>query len=110
MDCIFCKIVKGDIKSDRVYENADVFAFRDINPHAPVHILLIPRKHVEAVDGMDDRLMGKIFRAASEIAKKEKIDKSGYRVVVNYGPDAGQAVAHLHFHILGGRKLGWPPG
>ncbi|MEW6040464.1 MAG: histidine triad nucleotide-binding protein [Elusimicrobiota bacterium] len=113
MDCIFCKISKGTIKSDCVYEDEEIFAFRDINPQAPVHILIIPKKHIESISqikGDEESLAGRILSISLEIAKKEKIDKSGFRIVVNNGPDAGQAVNHLHFHLLGGRELHWPPG
>ena len=107
-NCIFCKIMNGEIPSRKVYENEYVYAFRDINPQAPVHILVIPKKHVSsvsAVDGLNDTELAACLRAVREIAAMEKLD-SGYRVVSNCGPDACQSVPHLHFHILGGRQMG----
>ncbi len=107
-NCIFCKIMNGEIPSRKVYENDYVYAFRDINPQAPVHILVIPKKHVSsvsAVDGLDDRELAECLRAVRHIASMEKLD-GGYRVVSNCGPDACQSVPHLHFHILGGRQMG----
>lgn len=108
-DCIFCKIIKGEIPSNKVYEDDEILAFRDINPVAPVHILVIPKKHIESLLYLkeeDQILVGKIYTIINEIAKKENIDKRGFRVVVNCGEDGGQEVKHLHFHILGGKKLG----
>ena len=107
MDCIFCKIIKGDIPSSKVYENEYVYAFRDINPQAPVHILVVPKEHVSSVDGISAEnsiLVSKIFEAIPEIAKAEKLT-GGYRVITNCGDDACQSVKHLHFHILGGAQL-----
>ena len=107
MDCIFCKIIKGDIPSSKVYENEYVFAFRDINPQAPVHILVVPKEHVASVDEISAEnsiLVSKIFEAIPEIAKAEKLS-GGYRVITNCGDDACQSVKHLHFHILGGAQL-----
>lgn len=109
MDCIFCKIANKEIPSDIVFENQKVIAFRDINPVAPVHILVIPKTHVESVqalEGEDYNLLAEIFKAIKEIAVKEGIDKSGYRVISNSGKDGGQEVFHLHFHILGGENIG----
>ena len=108
-DCIFCKIIKGEIPSNKVYEDEEILAFRDINPVAPVHILVIPKKHLNSVLDLnkeDEILVGKIYTIINEIAKKENIDKNGFRVVVNCGEDGGQEVKHLHFHIIGGKKLG----
>lgn len=113
MDCIFCKIAKKEIPSKIVFENDRVLAFRDINPGAPVHVLVIPKKHISGIDAAKDEdagLLGELQRAARDIARAEGVEKSGYRLVVNSGPDAGQAVAHLHLHLLGGRKFKWPPG
>ena len=107
MDCIFCKIVKGEIPSAKVYENEYVYAFRDINPQAPVHILVVPKTHIASADGIDAEnsiFVAKIFEAIPEIAKAEKLD-GGYRVITNCGDDACQSVKHLHFHILGGTQL-----
>ncbi len=112
MDCLFCKIASGEIPSTIVYQDDEIFAFRDIDPKAPTHILVIPKKHIKSVsdiEGSDKELIGKIFLKIKEIAIKEGLD-SGYRVVTNIGEDGGQSVAHLHFHILGGRALSWPPG
>lgn len=109
-DCIFCKIVKGEIPSNKVYEDDELLAFRDINPVAPVHILVIPKKHFDSVldlEQEDERLVGKIYSIINKIAKEEGIDKTGFRVVVNCGRDGGQEVKHLHFHIIGGKELGF---
>ncbi len=108
MDCIFCKIIKGDIPSSKVYENEYVYAFRDINPQAPVHILVVPKKHIASVDEIcaeNSTFVAKIFEAIPEIAKAENLG-GGYRVITNCGDDACQSVKHLHFHILGGAQLG----
>ena len=111
MTCLFCEIIDKNIPADIVFEDDDIMAFRDVAPQAPVHILVIPKKHIPGLPEIaekDRELMGRICLAAAEIAGREGIDRSGYRLVVNSGPDAGQAVAHLHFHLLGGRPLGWP--
>ncbi|MGI6656470.1 MAG: histidine triad nucleotide-binding protein [Desulfobulbus sp.] len=111
MDCLFCKIIQGEIPSTKVYEDDDIYAFHDIAPQAPIHILVIPKKHLhgpEAVKEEDERVVGKMVRLAKEIADKEGIPH--YRLVFNNGSEAGQTVFHLHMHILGGRFLGWPPG
>lgn len=108
MDCIFCKIIKGEIPSSKVYENEYVYAFRDINPQAPVHILVVPKEHIPSVDEItaeNSAIVAKIFEAIPEIAKSEKLS-GGYRVISNCGADACQSVKHLHFHILGGAQLG----
>lgn len=107
MDCIFCKIIAKQIPSKIVFENDDVLAFRDVNPAAPVHILIVPKRHIggiETVTDTDNMLLGQMQNIIRTLAVKEHIDKSGYRVVVNSGPDSGQAVGHLHYHLLGGRK------
>lgn len=112
-NCIFCKIAAGLIPSNKVYEDESIFAFRDINPEAPVHILIIPKKHISSVNDLepgDEELIGEIFITAKKIAKDEGISESGFRIVTNCGRDGGQTVPHLHFHILGGRNLKWPPG
>ena len=108
-DCIFCKIIKKEIPSSVVYEDNEILAFKDINPVAPIHILVIPKKHIESLVDLkqeDELLIGKIYTVINKIAKQEGIEKNGFRVVVNCGEDGGQEVKHLHFHILGGRKLG----
>lgn len=106
---IFCKIASGEIPADIVYEDDEVVAFKDVRPHAPVHILIIPRKHMARLDDAtaeDKELLGHILLTASKVAKLTGIDAGGYRVVENNGPDAGQEVEHLHFHVLGGKRLG----
>jgi len=112
-DCLFCGIVDGKIKANVVYQNERVVAFRDISPKAPVHILIIPRKHVISVldvEASDHALIGEIFQVAGRLAREQGIADSGFRVVVNSGPDAGQSVFHLHYHLIGGRQMAWPPG
>ena len=111
MDCIFCKIIKKEIPSSVIYEDDKVLAFNDIDPKAPTHILVIPKQHVDTVDQLTDMsVVADLFAVMKKIAAEKGLDKSGYRIVVNHGRDAGQAVSHLHFHLLGGRKLSWPPG
>ena len=112
-DCLFCGIVDGSVKANLVYQDDAVVAFNDIAPRAPVHILIIPRKHVASVSDIaaaDRALIGEIFQVAAKLAREQGIAESGYRVVVNSGADAGQSVLHIHYHLLGGRQLGWPPG
>ncbi len=111
-DCIFCSIVNGNIPSNKVYEDDEILAFRDIAPEAPVHIVIIPKKHIANILELDDdeNLGQKIFKVAAKIAKDEKIAESGFRLVNNCNSDGGQTVFHLHFHLLGGRNLQWPPG
>jgi histidine triad (HIT) family protein len=112
-ECLFCKIAAREIPADIVHESDHVVAFRDINPKAPTHILVIPKKHIESAAAVTDehgKLLAEIFQAAAHLAKADGIDDSGWRLVTNVGPDAGQSVAHLHFHLLGGRGMGWPPG
>lgn len=109
MDCLFCKIIKGDIPSKLVYEDDVCYAFEDINPVAPVHVLFIPKRHIDGVDKLteeDAKAVGHIFLKIEEVAKKLGLD-DGYRVVSNVGEDGGQSVRHLHFHLIGGRKLTW---
>jgi histidine triad (HIT) family protein len=109
-DCIFCKILAGEIPSQRVYEDEFVLAFRDIAPQAPVHILVVPKKHIASVADLtveNSHLVAKCYEAIVEIAKSEKLEK-GYRIITNCGPDGGQTVFHLHFHLLGGRTLSSP--
>ena len=112
-NCIFCKIATGDMAAKTVAETDDLVAFRDVNPQAPVHVLIIPRKHVATLNDLtpdDAAMVGKMFLLAAEIAKKEKIDQSGYRTVFNTNKDGAQSVFHVHLHVLGGRALAWPPG
>jgi histidine triad (HIT) family protein len=109
-DCIFCRIAAGEIPSDILYRDEDVFAFPDINPLTPVHILVLPVKHIASLAEMpetDAPLFGKMVRVANRLAREQGIDKSGYRLTVNSGPDAGQLVPHLHIHLMGGRPLAW---
>lgn len=108
-NCLFCKIVKGEIPSTRVYEDDEILAFRDINPLAPVHVLVIPKKHISSLVELqpeDEAIVGRIYTIINKIAKQENIFESGFRVVVNCGEDGGQEVKHLHFHLIGGKKLG----
>jgi histidine triad (HIT) family protein len=112
-ECIFCRIAAGEIPAKVVRQDEDIVAFRDVNPRAPTHVLVIPRRHIASVNVLDPddaALVGKLFLAAREIARSEGVDESGYRMVVNAGPDAGQSVDHIHLHLLGGRGLAWPPG
>jgi len=112
-NCLFCKLVDGQIAGDIVYSDEDVVAFKDINPQAPVHILIIPRRHIPSIADVtpeDGPLLGILFSVAARLAHKLGVDEGGYRVVSNVGRDAGQTVFHLHFHLLGGRKFAWPPG
>lgn len=111
--CLFCGIVSGDVPATIVRRDEHTVAFRDINPQAPTHVLVVPRRHIASVDAMDpedELVMGRLFHAAREIARAEGISDAGYRLVVNVGEQAGQTVDHLHVHVLGGRHLGWPPG
>lgn len=108
-DCTFCKIINGDIPSNKVYEDDEVLAFKDINPQMPVHIIVIPKKHIESIVDLkeaDEVIVGKIFTVINKIVNDLGIDKSGFRVISNCGEDAGQTVKHLHFHVLAGEKMG----
>ncbi len=112
MDCIFCKIVQGEIPSTKVYEDDQILAFRDLDPQAPVHILIIPKMHIASADALTEENAGvvsHIFVVAKQIAAQEGLT-NGYRIVNNCGEDGGQTVKHLHFHLLGGRTMAWPPG
>jgi histidine triad (HIT) family protein len=110
-DCLFCKIVAGDIKPDVVFEDDHVLAFRDISPQAPVHILIIPKRHIATLNDLDDdRLAGQLLLAAVKIAEQEGLAEDGYRTVFNCNRYGGQAVYHLHLHLMGGRQMSWPPG
>jgi histidine triad (HIT) family protein len=113
IDCIFCQIVAGERKGKVVYQDDEIVAFRDINPQAPVHVLLVPRKHIVSVNDLteeDSRLIGRMFLVAREVAASEGINERGYRLVINTNREAGQSVYHLHLHLLGGRRMSWPPG
>lgn len=112
-DCLFCKMVSGEIAPDKVYENDKVLAFRDINPQAPTHVLVIPKQHIATLNDIDAShldLVGELYLAAKEIARAEGIDERGYRTVMNCNEEAGQSVFHIHLHLLGGRGMTWPPG
>lgn len=112
-DCLFCKMINGEIRPDMVRETDDLIAFRDINPQAPTHILIVPRKHISTLNDLtqaDASLVGKMFLLAREIAQQEGIAEPGYRTVMNCNADAGQSVFHIHLHLLGGRQMRWPPG
>ena len=108
-DCLFCKIIKGEIPSNKVYEDEEILAFKDINPVAPIHILVIPKKHIGSLAHMekeDEKIVGKIYGVINKIAEEQGFKENGYRVIVNCGKDAGQEVMHLHFHLLAGKKFG----
>ena len=112
-DCVFCKIIAGQIPGSLVYEDQDVAAFRDINPQAPLHVLIVPRRHIATLNDLteaDDAVVGSMFRAAAALAKRHGYADRGYRTVFNTNREAGQTVFHIHLHLLGGRALGWPPG
>lgn len=111
--CLFCKLAAGEIPARIAYEDDDVFAFHDIDPRAPVHVLLIPRKHIASVNELTEPqspIIGTLFVKARNLARELGVSDSGYRLVMNAGPDAGQSVDHIHLHLLGGRPLKWPPG
>ncbi|MBT3260833.1 histidine triad nucleotide-binding protein [bacterium] len=110
MSCIFCEIVAGKIPCDKVYEDANILAFKDIAPQAPVHVLVISKKHLSNVLELDEILAGKMMQVLKKIALDLDLEKMGFRIVNNTGEKAGQSVEHLHFHILGGREFNWPPG
>ena len=113
MGCIFCDIASGKISSKKVYEDDKMVAFDDIAPQAPVHVVIIPKKHIGSITEKNKKNSletGDIFDVINEVAKKKNVVGSGFRVVVNHGKDAGQAVQHLHFHLIGGRSMEWPPG
>ena len=112
MDCLFCKIAAGEIPSTKVFENDDVLAFRDIDPQAPFHVIIIPKTHIASaaeITAENSALAAKIFEAAAAIAAEQKLEK-GFRIVTNCGEEGGQTVGHLHFHMLAQRNLSWPPG
>ncbi len=112
-DCLFCKMVSGEIKPDVVYEDDDVLAFRDINPQGPTHVLVIPKEHIATINDLQEHhaeLMGKIYLTAAKVAAQEGIAEKGYRTVMNCNRDGGQEVYHIHLHVIGGRGMTWPPG
>ncbi len=112
-DCIFCKIISGEISGDIIYQDDKVIAIKDIDPKAPVHILIIPRDHIPSLNDIDEYnsgLIGHIFMVAATLARDKGIAEKGYRVVNNCGAEGGQTVGHIHFHLLGGRNMTWPPG
>ncbi len=112
MDCLFCKILEGEIPAERVYEDDQVIAFRDINPQAPFHCLIIPRKHIATLNDITDgdrEVVGHMIQAASKIAQQQGFDQDGYRTVFNCNTHGGQTVYHIHLHLLGGKPMGWPP-
>jgi histidine triad (HIT) family protein len=111
--CLFCRIVNGEIPAKKVYEDNEVFAFHDINPQAPTHVLIVPRKHIATIDALeagDANIVGTVILRAAQIARDLRLPSEGYRLVVNNGEAAGQTVFHIHFHLLGGRNFSWPPG
>ena len=108
-DCLFCKIIKGEIPSNKVYEDDEILAFKDINPAAPIHILVIPKKHITSLAHLekeDEAIVGRIYGVINKIAEEQGVKEKGYRVIVNCGKDGGQEVMHLHFHLLAGKQLG----
>lgn len=108
-DCLFCKIINGDIPSEKVYEDEEILAFKDIQPAAPIHILVIPKKHIDSlanIEESDEKIIGRIYKVINKIAKDQQFKDKGYRVIVNCGKDGGQEVMHLHFHLLAGKPLG----
>ena len=112
-DCIFCKIVSGDIPAEKIYENDSVIAFQDLNPQAPLHALVIPKKHISTINDLtaeDTALVGEMFLAAKQVAADKGLSERGYRTVMNCNAEAGQTVFHIHLHVLGGRAMSWPPG
>jgi histidine triad (HIT) family protein len=113
MSCLFCRILAGEIPSSKVFEDSDLFAFNDINPQAPLHVLIVPKKHIATTNDVapeDEALVGKLVRRAAAIARENGYDQRGYRTVLNCNSEAGQTVFHIHLHLLAGRHLGWPPG
>ena len=112
-DCLFCKILDGEIPAELIYESNTAVAFRDVNPQAPTHVLVIPRKHISTINDIeqaDQEIIGSLYTAAREIAAMEGVADDGYRAVMNCNEGAGQSVFHIHLHVLGGRQMGWPPG
>lgn len=112
-DCLFCKIERGEIPSEKVYDGEGVFAIKDVNPQAPVHILILPKKHFSTIldiETGDQELVGSIFTVANQLARENGLAEPGFRIVLNCGSGAGQSVFHIHYHLLGGRAMRWPPG
>jgi len=113
MDCIFCQIVHGQSSTEKLYEDDQLIVFRDLHPQAPVHQLIVPKKHIATLNDLtetDSLLIGALFQTARQLAQKTGVAQTGYRTVFNCNADGGQAIFHLHLHLLGGRKLAWPPG
>jgi histidine triad (HIT) family protein len=113
MPCVFCEIVAGRAPAKRVYEDEEVLAFLDVRPQAPVHSLVVPKRHIASLldlEPADDALVGRLVRSGREVARASGLDERGFRLVLNCGPDAGYSVFHIHLHVVGGRRLGWPPG
>ena len=113
MDCLFCRIIAGEVPADIIHTDDRSIAFRDINPQAPTHILVVPREHIESLDEAtqrDEATLGHLLRVAARVANQEGLSESGYRTVANTGAGVGQSVFHLHLHVLGGRQMNWPPG
>ncbi|MDD7805899.1 MAG: histidine triad nucleotide-binding protein [Endozoicomonas sp. (ex Botrylloides leachii)] len=113
MNCLFCKIIAGDISADKVYEDNDVLAFKDINPAAPCHILIIPKKHISTLNDAvfdDQQILGKMMLTAKDLANEMNLANDGYRTIMNCNSQGGQTVYHIHLHLLGGRPMTWPPG
>jgi len=113
MSCLFCRIAAGEIPASKVFEDADVLAFNDINPQAPTHVLVVPRRHIASLNDLtdeDDQIVGEVVRRAAAIAKTKGISESGFRTVFNTNREAGQTVFHIHLHLIGGRAMHWPPG
>ena len=113
VDCLFCKIINKEINSDILFEDDDVLAFKDINPQAPIHFLIVPKKHISTINDLqqeDEKITGKMILIAQSLAKQENIDEKGYRLVFNCNSEGGQEVYHIHLHLLGGRRMQWPPG
>lgn len=113
MDCLFCRISSGEIPADIIYENSELMVFKDINPQAPFHLLVIPKKHIASIndaDEQDEQLLGRMILAAKSAAQASGIEESGYRLVFNINREGGQEVYHIHLHLLGGRQMTWPPG
>jgi histidine triad (HIT) family protein len=111
--CLFCKMVTGEIQPSKVYEDQHVLAFRDINPQAPVHVLVIPKEHIATLNDVEQghtQVLGRLYQAVGHVARMEGISEGGYRTVMNCNADGGQTVFHLHVHLLGGRQMTWPPG
>ncbi len=113
MDCLFCKIIEGTIPSEKVFENDSIYAFNDINPQAPIHILIIPKKHIATLNDIENdqkKLIGEMIITAKHLAEKNGFARAGYRTVFNCNAHGGQDVYHIHLHLLGGRQMTWPPG